>query len=172
MAERIKDKAMHPRISRLLSVFAILLLSSCDGTLFHRFREVKDTVWHNSDTLEFVYSGSRRECVADALFEVRCDASYPYRFLNVRIEVCRPSGGEPLMADTLCCEVYDMTGRRNGSTSGLLYQLSSNPLSLGTLASDSLLLRLVHIMNDTSLEGISDVGIKIVESSSPCQNQF
>ncbi len=105
----------------LLLLLLGALLASCDGSLSHSYRSVGGA-WHRGDTLVF-----------DQLFEwegpnptelfagVRYSASYPYKNLCLLVEVV--SGCDSVFQrDTLCCDLYDDDGRRNGATAGTLYQ--------------------------------------------------
>lgn len=165
---------MRQRINRLLYLLSLLALVSCGGTLFHRYEQVDDMLWGKSDTIEFLYNGSEpgSETGVDATLEIRHDAGYDNRYLLVRMEVVDVVDNCIVAVDTFLCEVYDDYGRRNGSASGGLYQLSGNSLPLPISSKDTVLVRLSHIMEQETLDGIADVGIKFVGSSAHGQHQF
>ena len=66
-----------------------------------------------------------------------------------------------LSVDTLHCQIYDDSGYRLGSTAGSLYQNVSNDVFVEASPSDTLMLRLSHIMSDESLAGVCDVGLRL-----------
>lgn len=141
-----------------------LLLASCDGTLFHAYRSVGGA-WHKSDTLFFNnISGSCDVQVLELSVGVRHSAAYPYKDLWLQIEGLL--GDSVVELDTLCCRIYDGDGRLEGSTAGALYQAEyfCKTLSWG----NNRAVRINHIMGDTVLCGVYDVGIRL---ASPCRRQ-
>ena len=159
---RIRRKvALLPRLDALL--VAALLLVSCDGTVYHRFGQVDSAGWAATDTLSFIYEGSDMLSSALAMeivAQVRCNAGYAYKNLNLRIESSRADGAL-LSVDTLCCEIYDDNGRRLGSTAGTIYQTGSKPVPLAASCTDTLIFKVSHIMGENPLRGVLDVGIKL-----------
>jgi gliding motility-associated lipoprotein GldH len=158
-----EKKVAIPRIKYLLFI-AVLALTSCDGTVYHSFKQVDSTAWSPADTLFFVYEGVDRPGDDEALkmaAHVRYNANYKYQHLLMRVETMRVSDTTLLSVDTLYCRVYDDSGRRLGTTVGALYQNSSNEVLVNASPADTLLLRLSHIMADASLEGVCDVGVKL-----------
>ena len=169
-----RDKAMRPRINPISLLLLFFMAVSCDGTLYHRFEQVNEMEWHKCDTIEFDFYGSShgRPGNIAATIELRHNSDYSNKFLNVRMEVLDAGDRSLLSVDTFRCEVYDEYGSRNGLTAGALYQLSGNTVQLGITSTDSVVLRLSHIMNAESLNGISDVGIKLVKTSDRGLHQF
>jgi gliding motility-associated lipoprotein GldH len=112
--------------------------------------------------VEFVYGGQEYyngKCGVKV--EARTDVAYRYKNLVVRAEFL--SMGDSLIAvDTFALAVYGDEGLRVGSTAGMLYQESSD-ISLPDISSrDSLIIRLYHLMPDEQLEGVHDIGVKLV----------
>lgn len=176
MAGEIKARATSLKSSVAIFLFstALLVLQSCEGTLFHSFRSVEGMAWSRYDTLEFIYSaggqGSPLAC-ADMSLEVRHSSRYGFKYLTVRAEFL--NGCDSIIAvDTLYCTIYDDNGLRNGSTAGILYQQQSEPVALSLPGADTLKIRLSHIMNEELLQGVCDVGVRLVEPSAPCRRQF
>lgn len=178
MAGEIRRKVtgMFLRASKLLLLIATFALASCDGTLFHEFCAVDDASWSKGDTLLFTYVRPRGNDVTgcELALEVRVDASYKYKNIVTRVQVSKrvPDACEELVAvDTLFCEVYDSKGNPNGSTVGILYQVTSEPLHVDASDSDTLLMRVSHIMECDELQGVYDVGLKLCTSSGHGQHQ-
>ena len=145
-------------------LLAALALASCDGTVYHSFKQVDSKAWSPSDTLSFVYEGTGRSGDDAALklsAQVRYDTGYKYKNLLMRVETLRMADTTLLSVDTLCCRIYDDAGRRLGSTTGSIYQNGSNEVVVDALPTDTLMLRLSHIMADNSLAGVYDVGVKL-----------
>lgn len=152
-----------PRIKYLL-LLAVLALTSCDGTVFHCFKQVSSRAWSPDDTLSFVYEGTEVSGDGNALkmcAQIRHNSDYKYKNLFVRVETLDMRDSTQLSVDTLCCRVFDDSGRRLGSSAGTLYQNSSSEVVVDASPSDTLLLRLTHVMADSALAGICDVGIKL-----------
>ncbi len=152
-----------PRIKNLLLLAAMVLLS-CDGTVYHSFKEVDSRSWSPCDTLSFVYEGSDRHGGENAMnlsAQVRYNADYKYKNLLMRVETMNMTDSALLSVDTLCCRIYDDNGRRLGSTAGTLYQSGSAEVFVNASSDDALLLRLSHIMADSALLGVCDVGVKL-----------
>ena len=170
---KARTTSLKSSIAALL-LGAAFLLQSCDGTLFHSFKSVGNMEWSRCDTLEFTYSNSRAGAAvvcAGMSIEVRHTASYRFKNLLVRAEVLN-SCDSTIVVDTLSCVIYDDNGIRCGSTTGTMYQQSSEPSVFHFPQADTLKIRLSHIMDEERLQGVCDVGIKLVESSAPCRHQF
>lgn len=152
-----------PRIKHLL-LFAVLALVSCGGTVYNSFKHVDNKAWSPNDTLTFVYDGVEKPG-SDARLKlsalVRYNSDYKYMNLHMRVETLRMSDTTLLSVDTLCCRIYDDTGRRLGSTAGALFQDASNEVIVNAEPTDTLMLRLSHIMSDNTLAGVCDVGIRL-----------
>lgn len=151
------------RIKHLL-LFAVLALVSCGGTVYNSFKHVDNKAWSPNDTLTFVYDGVEKPSSGARLklsALVRYNSDYKYMNLHMRVETLRMSDTTLLSVDTLCCRIYDDTGRRLGSTAGALFQDASNEVIVNAEPTDTLMLRLSHIMSDNTLAGVCDVGIRL-----------
>lgn len=159
------------RLQKASNAFLIVmtaLLCGCGEVLFHEFHNVDGRMWNRDACYRFVYDGksATRECDGYLLsVEARTDASYAYKNLVVRVEAFDGEAGELLSADTLCCVVYADDGRREGSTAGMLYQVSSNEVFLPKGGCDTVVMRLSHIMEPYGVCGVSDIGIRLCPSS-------
>ena len=153
---------MLPKLSVLLLAFVLLV--SCDGTVYHRFGQVDSSGWALHDTVQFVYEGSSLVPVGSEMeyaIQVRYDANYKYKDLYVRVETWNACDTALVSVDTLCCYIYDDNGRRLGYTAGTMYQNESMTMPLAASCTDTLLLRVSHIMDDDSLQGVFDVGMRL-----------
>ncbi len=161
MAKGIKA-ASPKRLNSALLVAVLCLLLSCSGYSLHNYQSVGGG-WHKGCSLAFVQD-SATLCAADSLdlyVGLRYDASYKYKNLCMRVESF--AAGDSLMfSDTLCCDIFDETGRRNGSTAGTLYQAEFYAFPIERPHCGSHTIRLQHVMRDTLLQGVYDVGVKLV----------
>ena len=142
---------------------AVVLLASCDGTVYHRFEQVANAGWAASDTLSFMYEGDALVSADAAMaveVQLRYAATYSYKNVCVRLESLNACG-EVLSVDTLCCAIYDDDGRRLGSTAGTVFQNGSDAVILPAMCNDTLCLKVSHIMDDDTLCGIYDVGVNL-----------
>lgn len=164
MEKERKERAVRQKASKLL-LLLLFMLTACDNTLFHKFVSLESGVWNSTDTLAYCFEGvpaRRGEGCYSIRMEVRTTADYSYRNVVMRVEAFALGDTLPQVADTLMCEVYDNSGRRNGSTAGILYQTESETTALPSLIGDTLLFKVTHIMADSALNGISDVGLKLM----------
>lgn len=147
------------RLNRCLLLVVALVLLSCGGYSLHNYQSVGGS-WARGHSLAFVQDLSS-QAGADSLnlfVGVRYSASYEYK--NLWLQVDTYAGDDSLMLrDTLCCAIYDDKGRRNGSTAGTLYQAEFYvaPVPHNCIHT----IRLQHIMQDTLLRGVYDVGVKL-----------
>ena len=137
------------------------MLCGCDGTLFHSYRRLGGE-WQRDSVVEFTYDAhSSPDVLCGLQVEARTDAPYRYKNLVVCVELS--SIGDSLMAcDTLPIMVYGDEGHRVGSTAGMLYQQSSKLILPKAFFGDSVVIRLRHLMPDEALEGVHDIGVKLI----------
>ncbi len=157
---RVKEATNPRRLQNsLLLVAALALLLSCSGYSLHNYQSVGGE-WHKGCSLAFVQDSSAIDS-ADLYVGLRYDASYKYRNICLQVELFA-AGDSLVFCDTLCCDIFDETGRRNGSTAGALYQAEfyAFPIELQRCASHTI--RLQHIMQDSLLQGVYDLGVKLV----------
>ena len=142
-------------------LLSFLLLCACDGTLFHSFHSVNEG-WQRNCGLEYMYDGKHLGSGKCGMYlEARTMAKYRYKNLVVRAEYMNMRDSL-LAVDTIPLAVYDDTGRRFGATAGILYQQKSDIRFLDLPAGDSVVIRLSHIMPDDTLEGVADIGVRLI----------
>lgn len=147
----------------------MLALFSCDGSLVHSYRSVGGE-WHKGDTVlladTLIYDAPD---FVELFAGVRCSAAYRYKDLWLLVEVLSADAGSVVSRDTVRCAIYDDDGRLNGATAGVLYQTEHYVTSLGTSYCNPFHIRLTHLMSDSLLHGVYDVGVRLV---SPCRRLF
>lgn len=146
------------RLSFLL--LTAIMLCACND-VYHNFRSTKGE-WERNDTLRFKFFAPEesKDKYYDARVEIRCKANYPYKDLWLQIEANSKGYTAPYI-DTLHCNIFNDVGRHKGSTAGTLYQLDFPIKPIPVANNDTLHINIVHIMNDDTLKGISDVGIRL-----------
>ena len=146
-------------LSKIGTTLAIMLLVSCDS-LFHQYYGVGGC-WDSSDTLTFTYAPTNEykfSCRLDV--ELRSNSDYRYKELFLRIERFSELQRDTVV-DTLLCELYDDSGHIRGTTAGILRQTSFPMDTIEILPSDTITIKVSHLMDDKQLQGVSDVGIRL-----------
>lgn len=152
------------RLSKLILLF-LPFIAACNSTVFHKYANLDDEVWNISDTLSYSFNASALKHDKGDFslrMEVRATAAYSLKYLVMRVEAFASCDTMPIVVDTVMCEIYDDNGRRRGSTAGVFYQIESDVRNIGQLAGDTLLFKVSHIMDNASLYGIADVGLKLM----------
>ena len=168
MAGEIKvRRTMLRRASNFSVVLGVLVLVSCGRTRFHELRSVESCGWSRNDTLSFLFDRTHEPSAGEynLSLEVRTGASYPFKNLVARVEILSAAGDSLIVADTLCCVLYDDKGNREGSTAGMLYQAGSTPVPVESGDSDTLTMRVSHIMDSDVISGVYDVGLRLCSSN-------
>lgn len=140
-----------------------LLLTAChSNTVYHSYNPIPTTGWSKSDTLVYTLPASIPAGTYEMTIGIRHQESYPYRdlWMNISTNVKDTS---TYTTDTLQLFLADKTGNWNGNGPGGLYQFTKLYTPSFTIAQDSASrnIRIVHIMTDNPLKGISDVGIRL-----------
>ena len=91
---------------------------------------------------------------------MRYTDKYPYQSLRIGVMVITQDS-LLLPMQTLDFQTADNQGNYLGVGKGGLFQLQANPFILPTSKSGTWKILLSHQMNDSSLVGIHDIGVKI-----------
>ncbi|WP_455672939.1 gliding motility lipoprotein GldH [Phocaeicola sp.] len=146
---------------------ACLLLAAChSNTVYHSYQPVATAGWDKGDTLVYTLPASVPAGTYEAEIGVRHQEAYPYRDLWVSIS---RNMQDTLIytTDTLQVFLADETGNWKGDGPGGLYQLTQvyQPKFTITGKGSSRSIRIVHIMKDKPLIGVSDIGIRLRKTS-------
>ncbi len=153
-------RKISQRVNKIVLLVFSLLCCSCEGVLFHDFCSTSTDGWSKSDTLEYVYEKDFVKDSALLLYvDTRTIAGYPYKDILLSVEAL-DSIGTVFYKDTLICAVYDDAGRRIGKTAGVMYQQSIEPINV-FFPYQKTVLHVMHLMPDSFLYGVSDVGIRL-----------
>ncbi len=142
----------------------LVMAASCHwgGTVFHQCHAVNGDGWQRSDTLLFELPVLPKQTDVDFLVDVRYTGEYPYRHLWLVIQ-SNVTDSLHWQTDTLCCTLYDEKGNFTGTGMAGMYQVE---VPLGTRTPDgssSARVQIRHCVNDASVKGVMDVGIRVKE---------
>lgn len=142
---------------------ASLLLAAChDNTVYHSYKTIPTGGWNKSDTLVYALPTSIPAGTYRMTIGIRHQENYSYRDLWLGIS---QNVKDTLVytTDTLQLFLADKTGDWNGNGPGGLYQFTQLYAPSFTITQDggSRNIRIVHIMTDNPLKGISDIGVRL-----------
>ena len=146
------------------AVVALCLLAACDpSTLVHTYAHVDGGVWRRTDTLliesELLDSGR----VGRMYIDVRSNRRYPYANLGVLIEGTGPDSTLVFPQREVEVQLTDGRGRSNGRSGH--DGMSISEMAVGTLRMEKpgmYRFRIVQSMTDSILNGICDIGLRII----------
>ena len=142
----------------------VLMLTACnDKTVYHNYEQTPASGWEKNDQLSFTLppiqtTGNYTEEVG-----IRINGTFPFLSLSLIIEQTKLNTGER-QCDTLVCELINKRGYPQGkgvSQYQYLFPLKTIQLNKG----DSLRIEIHHDMKREILPGITDVGIKLSQTS-------
>lgn len=140
----------------------LVMATSCHwgGTTYHQYRSINEEGWQRTDTLGFELPSFSAQEEVEAFVNVRYTGRYPYRHLWL---IVRNNVTDSLRwdTDTLCCALYDEQGRLLGEGLAGIYQAEIPVATWLSDGSGCAGVRISHGMDDDSLSGIMDVGIRI-----------
>lgn len=150
---------MKPLKLTLLWAILHILMSSClnETTAYHRYHSVSNQGWKRPDTLSFAVADSIAGHRYALEIGIRHTEMYPYR--NIWIALLHHT--DPISADTFQLELASPQGEWKGKgNASKLYQYTQTAGNISLTPADTLL-QLIHIMKDSCLNGITDVGIRL-----------
>lgn len=145
----------HKWIYSVLSV--LFILTGCrNSTVYHTYRPTAESGWPSKDTLFYSLPSSLLPGDFRLHIGIRHTEVYPYK--DVWVEVgCKEHAEKK---DTFHLYLADQDGHWHNSTTGRLYQCDFDKGKLSLSAQDSTLY-IIHLMSDSLLTGIHDVGIQL-----------
>lgn len=149
----------------LLLLFAACAIGACDKqTVYHNFHSLPGEGWNKQDTVVFDVAVCDSQTHYRLDIEIRNTARYPYQDIGLGLCYCGP-GISRTTTDSLHYILADRQGHWKGEGWGGLYQTS---FPAGTVRIDSAgtyHFRLVHTLPDETLQGINDIGIRLVRQA-------
>lgn len=154
------------RRNNLFFVLLFLFASCQENIRYHSYRPVPSTGWDRKDTLSYTFHSTLLKGNHEIQIGIRHLESYPYRdiWLGLRTNLVDDSFHN---TDTLHLYLTDEIGDWSGKGFGGIFQFTQKePVTLSLRDSISKpVIQLFHLMNDSVLKGISDVGIKLSVTS-------
>ena len=151
------------QLKNKLTWLPILILAACQNNIiYHSYAPVPLDGWDKSDTLVYTLPNSIPTGNYEAEIGIRYQESYPYR--DIWLEVSHNTKDTlTYVTDTLQLFLVDEAGNKTGNGLCGLYQCdlpykASIPIRTEGSART---FRIVHIMTDNPLTGISDIGIRL-----------
>lgn len=148
---------MHIYGRIILAVLAIILYSCSTDTVYHKYIPTKNDRWNKEDTLSFVISDSLDTAIYNTEIGIRHTEIYPYK--DLWLSITYPN---KVTSDTIHVYLANDRGNWNssGSTGGYFqYSVQAGEFNYSSIG-DSII-KINHIMNDSPLIGITDIGLKI-----------
>lgn len=154
----IRTGAFSPK-RIMLALLATSILSACgEQPVFHVFQAVPKEGWNAKDTLclEAIVPDPLKQYKLS--IEVRHRNDYPYQNLNLVID-CQQPDSTYTQPDTLCLDLTDEKLNWKGKGWSKIYQYDCPMNTLHVTKSGIYTFRISHLMPETVLPGIMDVGI-------------
>ena len=160
---RMKSHKLLYQLKNKLTWLPIIILAACQNNIiYHSYTPVPLDGWNKSDTLVYTLPNSIPAGNYEAEIGIRYQESYPYR--DIWLEVSHNTKDTlTYVTDTLQLFLVDEAGNKTGNGLCGLYQCdlpykASIPIRTEGSART---FRIVHIMTDNPLTGISDIGIRL-----------
>ncbi len=172
MASGKKKKAVMRKvdvIQRLLTAMtAVILLAACgENIVYSHYEAVEGRGWRKNDTLSFTTTVMVPDRDLDVYVDVRHGNNYPYRNLALSLTSMLSSPADSLVrTDTLRLMLADSEGRWTGEGFTNLYHNASYVTTLRLDTPATCRFVLLPAMQDSLLQGVSDIGVWLVISSS------
>ena len=154
------------RINSFLIICFSLLMASCqNNTKYHSYRSTSTNGWHKGDTLIYQLPATLEKGIYAIEIGVRHNSNYKYR--NLWVEITENlSSSKGVKRDSIQLILADKSGKWIGTGISGLYQNDSiinKTFKVEYSYKPNIYVR--HIMRDSNLKGISDVGIKLMKVS-------
>lgn len=138
------------------------LVAACDNrTVYHSYQHIPEYGWAKNDTL--FYNIPIKDSLASCQLsvEIRNQDNYPYRNLFLAISYIHPADSSFFITDTIECILADANDKWIGTGIGTLFQSKHNYPRSFSLHKRNYTVKLYHLMKESPLKGLSDIGIKI-----------
>lgn len=130
--------------------FLITMVSCLQETIYHSYQPVSSTGWDKNDTLYFPLPTSIHAESHEYIIGIRHLYSYKYKDIWLKVN-----------QDTIHLYLADSTNNWKGNGIGEIRQFNQ-PFKLHLSFNDSIReFHVTHIMQDSLLNGIQDIGIQI-----------
>jgi len=166
-----ENKAQQPReshkllyqLKNKLTWLPIIILAACQNNIiYHSYTPVPLDGWNKSDTLVYTLPNSIPAGNYEAEIGIRYQESYPYRDIWLGVSH-NTEDTLTYVTDTLQLFLVDEAGNKTGNGLCGLYQCNLPYKAFIPIRTEgsTRTFRIVHIMRDNPLTGISDIGIQL-----------
>lgn len=151
------------RAAWIVMVIVMTLMGCGEQTMWHNYQPIADKGWRQGDTLCFKLPtqlvGISDSTCCGFRVELRHQENYKYRKIVLLLDYTTNKG--IYTQDTLYIELADSQGHWKGPSIGKLFQAAASKENYISLT-DSSYLKMTHLMPDSLLTGISEVGIRLI----------
>ena len=147
----------------------LFVLTACQSnTLYHSYQPVSNTGWLKGDSLSFQLPDTLAPGKYEIQIGIRHLESYPYR--DIWLGISQNWEDSTLYrTDTLHLYLADEKGQWHGNGIGGMMQFIQKPPMLwiqpDSVSNRSIMIH--HLMSDSILKSIHDIGLKIIACSEP-----
>lgn len=157
----MRNRKLLHQLKNKLAWLPIMLLAACQSnTVYHSYKPVPPIGWAKSDTLVYALPASIPAGNYEVEIGIRYQEPYPYR--DIWLEISHNTQDTlTYVTDTLQFFLADEAGNKTGNGPGGLYQCDL-PYKASfhiRMEGNARTFRIIHIMTDNPLIGISDIGI-------------
>lgn len=150
---------------RLVCFWWVFFAFSCHEKecIYHEYKPIHEKGWDATDTVFFNIPITDTLSTYSVELDIRNTTLYPYKDVYIMVETGYGNKAQKVISsDLICYPLADQKGKWMGTGWGTLLQNSRPLKTLYFTHSGSLTYKIYHKMNDSSLRGIRDVGIKII----------
>ncbi len=146
----------------ILLTVCTYLTAACDNhTVYHSYQHIPEQGWKKSDTLFYYIPIEDSASHYQLSIEIRNKDNYPYRNLFMGISHNNTADSTLFVTDTIECILADSNDKWRGDGIGTLFQSEHNQARFFFPHKRNYTFKLFHLMKETPLNGLSDIGIKI-----------
>ena len=148
-----------------VALLATATFAACfDHTTFFNYHAIAPEGWDKPDFQEYNVDPIETDGYYVEEIGLRTSSAYPFRRIHlvVRQDIISTTGTHPsrFRCDTVRVDIYDSWGKSKGR--GVDLRQHVIPLkTLSLKAGDSLSVRISHDMSAFTLQGVSDIGLKV-----------
>lgn len=138
---------------------SLWILTACEkDTVYYSYQPIPFKGWGKTDTLTYVLPNELTGKTYQLEIGIRHNETYPFRDIWIEFH-------HPLLPDSTTEKIHIQLAGENGrwygkGNAGNLYQYTEKGPELVLQPGDSII-QIIHVMNTTLLQGISDIGIRL-----------
>ena len=155
---------MH-KLRYIALLLTTILVSACsENVVYQSSKSMPKGIWQKDSVVNFTYEFSDTTSLYNVVIDIRNQNNYPYQNFWIFANLYNPNGD--VFRDTLNCMLADNSGRWIGEGMGSVHHLPVSFLQeVKFPKKGNYRFELIHGMRTDSLQGISDIGIRISQSN-------